>query len=259
MPITTHNVYTYVRVCTGFYCPGGPRGDYFVCKRGFYCPTPAEQYPCPAGKYCPSGTLHPYGECRQRTKSSGFVCGMFPFIHWLRLRLLTDCMPLSTCPEEAWQQRWFLLLLLLAVASVCAYIAYKRYAAHRRALSLSPLKAPTLLPGSEQHTPDTEAFDQSEKSKLKGNTFAYSNRLTSAHFHRMRLWIAQLVFTSTDEVKTGPAASGPLHGDVRVDVPAVPSVERSETSARYICSAFININLMHLIYPLWFISLLVVD
>ena len=43
-------------------------------------------------------------------------------------------MPLSICPEKSWQQRWVLLLLLLFIASVSTYVAFKRYNAHRRQL-----------------------------------------------------------------------------------------------------------------------------
>jgi len=168
----THYSDIRTRVFTGFYCPGGPDGDYLVCKRGFYCPTPAEQYPCPAGTYCPSGTLQPYGKSRRLQNSWGYALDIL-IIVWLRLPRLTtsDCMPLSTCPEKAWQQRWFLLLLLLAGASVCAYIAYRRYAEQRAS---SSLKASTQLPAVEQHTADAHNSDETEKSRLKSNACACS-------------------------------------------------------------------------------------
>jgi len=56
---------------------------------------------------------------------------------------------------------------------------------------------------------------------------------TYAESQWMRLLIARLACVSTDTAHIVVAASGSLHEDVRVDVPAVPSAERSATSARY--------------------------
>ncbi|KAI8924958.1 hypothetical protein BC831DRAFT_512884 [Entophlyctis helioformis] len=56
-------------------CP--PQGKYepSICDPGYYCPTFKEKLKCPAGSYCPSGTVTPI-----------------------------KCSALSSCPEGAWTQ-----------------------------------------------------------------------------------------------------------------------------------------------------------